>query len=537
MSFPQLNANDFEELINSHGYQVYWEKSYVCPQYEKDRSSCRPDCLICQGTNYFWVPFKKIMSILTALGAAKNPVDFSNFETGTLQATTSSADRLSENDRLVLINTTDPYTENIKYDAGLKGYKTFFLPYSIDSIYSPVPALLNPNNFQYDYSNFILRTSLSPAPYQISIRYIYFPMQIVIKALHVNRQQINTIGSPSAKVTNFPRQFHTQRFNQFSKPALGSALIMDNLLFHVSGSSLPVSPFTSWIDLQGYENLSFSNPITNGLKYVILGSNSATLNNFNFNIKNSNPFTPGLANQPSATIEAFLNIQSQSIQSAPLITLTDYYNLLTSIISPVITTKDLPLSLSIGDKFVLFKDEYVPRPSAWVCFPFNSILTYLGGDKHNHSSWSASFPAEFNAIKTSSNHVFIFKNCSWVNKLPDLIVSIYVSSNLVQLQCGATILTGQIPSTVVLSSFFNISLILLNSTNTSSSRIFINGQEVTLTLITEDNTLYNQLANRNVVLNSLSQDIIQINDLRIYETSFSPYEVLNNFIFMKSQGI
>ena len=196
-------VDDFEELIQSQGYDVYIDRAMRCPCVDKATGQALSTCKNCLGRGWFFVDRTETRIIAQRMDSKKRYLDWSEVNAGTASMTTKGSDKLGFMDRIILLQLQEFYSEIIRptvYEGELLAYPVYE-PLDITNMFlfvgdytklEPIPAEMykvdkNKIVFDQELLNVVPvdNVNQSVPSVSISIRYPHIPVYHVID---VNRE-------------------------------------------------------------------------------------------------------------------------------------------------------------------------------------------------------------------------------------------------------------------------------------------------------------------------------------------------------------
>lgn len=196
-------VGDFEELIQSQGYDVYIDRAMRCPCVDKATGQALSTCKNCLGRGWFFVDRTETRIIAQRMDSKKRYLDWSEVNAGTASMTTKGSDKLGFMDRIILLQLQEFYSEIIRptvYEGELLAYPVYE-PLDITNMFlfvgdytklEPIPAEMykvdkNKIVFDQELLNVVPvdNVNQSVPSVSISIRYSHYPVYHVID---VNRE-------------------------------------------------------------------------------------------------------------------------------------------------------------------------------------------------------------------------------------------------------------------------------------------------------------------------------------------------------------
>lgn len=196
-------VDDFEELIQSQGYDVYIDRAMRCPCVDKATGQALSTCKNCLGRGWFFVDRTETRIIAQRMDSKKRYLDWSEVNAGTASMTTKGSDKLGFMDRIILLQLQEFYSEIIRptmYEGELLAYPVYE-PIDITNMFlyvgdytklEPIPAEMykvdkNKIVFDQELLNVVPVDSVNQntPSVSISMRYSHYPVYHVID---VNRE-------------------------------------------------------------------------------------------------------------------------------------------------------------------------------------------------------------------------------------------------------------------------------------------------------------------------------------------------------------
>lgn len=196
-------VGDFEELIQSQGYDVYIDRAMRCPCVDKATGQALSTCKNCLGRGWFFVDRTETRIIAQHMDSKKRYLDWSEVNAGTASMTTKGIDKLGFMDRIILLQLQEFYSEIIRptvYEGELLAYPVYE-PLDITNMFlfvgdctklEPIPAEMykvdkNKIVFDQELLNVVPvdNVNQSVPTVSISMRYSHYPVYHVID---VNRE-------------------------------------------------------------------------------------------------------------------------------------------------------------------------------------------------------------------------------------------------------------------------------------------------------------------------------------------------------------
>lgn len=186
---------DFDALVDNKGYDVIWEKAVPCPcsKRQQPESICRN----CQGTGWVFINPLQIKAVGQSINKTTKYKEWSQELLGTAAFTVRSEYHLNFMDKLTIINSSSPQSENLLvFELGGELLaRTIYDIQTVREIYKYSGAisklsLLSEDQFGIQ-GNFIkfVQNSLVPGD-SITVTYMH---QVVYYVLDLNHDIRNTI--------------------------------------------------------------------------------------------------------------------------------------------------------------------------------------------------------------------------------------------------------------------------------------------------------------------------------------------------------
>lgn len=121
-------VDDFEELIQSQGYDVYIDRAMRCPCVDKATGQALSTCKNCLGRGWFFVDRTETRIIAQHMDSKKRYMDWSEVNLGTASFTTKGSDKLGFMDRVILLQLQEFYSEIIRpqmFEGELLAYPVY----------------------------------------------------------------------------------------------------------------------------------------------------------------------------------------------------------------------------------------------------------------------------------------------------------------------------------------------------------------------------------------------------------------------------
>lgn len=196
-------VDDFEELIQSQGYDVYIDRAMRCPCVDKATGQALSTCKNCLGRGWFFVDRTETRIIAQHMDSKKRYMEWSEVNLGTASFTTKGSDKLGFMDRVILLQLQEFYSEIIRpqmFEGELLAYPVYE-PIDITNIFLYVGDYtklqpISPELYTVDKNKIVFSQELlnvvpvddmnqkSPN-ISISMRYSHYPVYHVID---VNRE-------------------------------------------------------------------------------------------------------------------------------------------------------------------------------------------------------------------------------------------------------------------------------------------------------------------------------------------------------------
>ena len=109
----RLQPAAFNRLIGHLGQACLWSRAELCPCRDTYSGAAEPNCPACSGRGVFWRGAVRATTGLTSMRVAREWQHFGMWESGDVVLSVPSDSPLydaGENDRVALVNSTEPYT-------------------------------------------------------------------------------------------------------------------------------------------------------------------------------------------------------------------------------------------------------------------------------------------------------------------------------------------------------------------------------------------------------------------------------------------
>lgn len=208
-----FNISGFDELIQTHGYDVGWEQALVCNCFENDQP--KMNCKYCKGRGFRYLPPKTIKAVTTSLQGDKKTIQIQGIvNNGTAYLTPQRGITMAFNDRVEFKHITSRYSQYLtvgKYETS-----------ATDRPIKKVLFVVQDNNLFEEGKDFdiiadrmhLYWTDESTRPKEgtkISILYESHPTYLVRDLIHELRAVQQNKGQQ--KTVEMPRQYLIKREN------------------------------------------------------------------------------------------------------------------------------------------------------------------------------------------------------------------------------------------------------------------------------------------------------------------------------------
>lgn len=196
-------VDDFEELIQSQGYDAYIDRAMRCPCVDRATGQALSTCKNCLGRGWFFVDRTETRVIAQHMDSKKRYLEWSEVNRGTASITTKGADKVGFMDRIILLQLREYYSEILRpeyFDDELLAYPVYE-PLEVTDIYmfvgddsklEPIPE----NMYVIDKNKIVFNKILldilpvndinqKTPNMSVTIRYSHYP---VYHAIDVNRE-------------------------------------------------------------------------------------------------------------------------------------------------------------------------------------------------------------------------------------------------------------------------------------------------------------------------------------------------------------
>lgn len=194
-------VNDFEELIQSQGYDAFIDRALRCPCVDISTGQALSTCRNCLGRGWFFVDRTETRLIAQHMDSKKRYENWSEVNRGTASITTKGIDKLGFMDKIILTQLEEFYSEIIRpiyFQGEILAYPVYE-PLEITDMFlfsSDNEKLINITADEYvvDENKIVFDlniqdkismanmniTDKTEIPISISIRYSHFPVYHVI---------------------------------------------------------------------------------------------------------------------------------------------------------------------------------------------------------------------------------------------------------------------------------------------------------------------------------------------------------------------
>lgn len=199
-------VDDFEELIQSQGYDALIDRALRCPCVDKSTGQALSTCKNCLGRGWFFVDRTETRLIAQHMDSKKRYENWSEVNRGTASITTKGIDKLGFMDKIILTQLEEFYSEIIRpiyFQGEIIAYPVYE-PLKVTDMFlfsSDNEKLISIKEDEYviDGNKIVFDLGIqdkisiddmnvknkSEIPISISIRYSHFPVYHVID---VNRE-------------------------------------------------------------------------------------------------------------------------------------------------------------------------------------------------------------------------------------------------------------------------------------------------------------------------------------------------------------
>lgn len=196
-------TDDFEELIQSQGYDAYIDRAMRCPCVDKATGQALSTCKNCLGRGWIFIDRTETRVIAQHMDSKKRYLSWGEVNRGTASITTKGVDKVGFMDRIILLQLEEYYSEILRptlYDDELLAYP-IYEPLSISNMFLFVGDQeklkpLTKDQYIVDENKIVFDKSiLDEIPVEdinqkspnvsISVRYSHYPVYHVID---VNRE-------------------------------------------------------------------------------------------------------------------------------------------------------------------------------------------------------------------------------------------------------------------------------------------------------------------------------------------------------------
>lgn len=209
------NRDDFNTFIGQRGYKVLWERAQVCSCSLSGRSATDASDLdhsLCKNKQYIWTPQGVIICALSRMVKNSNLGPEGIWEIGTFMISTQSGNKPGFYDRLIIQDSTVPFSQAI-----MKGTTGGVDELRFPAVSSDLPIIDMAGNkylFGVDFgfnasgnviwSGFSNKQPSTGTPY--SVQYQTQPRILIVDYPHSVRGQITQTGGTTLTYKDFPLQ-------------------------------------------------------------------------------------------------------------------------------------------------------------------------------------------------------------------------------------------------------------------------------------------------------------------------------------------
>lgn len=205
-----FDPKSFQELVDNHGYVIYWEQAIFCQCYEKDQP--KMNCPLCQGSGYRYLPPVKTKAVTTSL-SGKYELNLQGLrEPGTAYLTPQLGIVMGYRDRIEFPEVTCKYSQNITVRNG----KT-------DSTYRPMLScnfVIHGDDIYEEHKDFeisedkhhlVFKNHIPVDGTKLSLLYMTTPRYLVSDLLHELRSVRVNKDSKVSQNVEMPKQYLIKR--------------------------------------------------------------------------------------------------------------------------------------------------------------------------------------------------------------------------------------------------------------------------------------------------------------------------------------
>lgn len=209
-----FNILDFENLIENHGYNAYWQQSIICECYKEGQPNVH--CTFCNGRGWRYLPRKHIKVISTSFTGKQELTIPGLKEQGTVYITPSSKILMGYHDKLEFYEVTAKHSQILT--MGINETSATNRPIK-DVLFIVADNYVFEEGMDFKVTNdkhhleWINEQTKPTKGTCISALYTTSPEYVVIDLLHELRSTRISKGQVSPTTEELPKQYQARRID------------------------------------------------------------------------------------------------------------------------------------------------------------------------------------------------------------------------------------------------------------------------------------------------------------------------------------
>lgn len=209
-----FNVESFEQLIENHGYNCYWQQAIICECYKDGQPDFK--CSLCEGRGWRYLPRKLIKVVSTSFTGSQELIVPGLKESGTVYVTPQNKNLFGYHDKLEFFEITSKHSQVIqmgykKTTATHRNIKQVLFVVNGDYVYEEnVDFVITCDRHHLEWINDEHKPSKGT---NISILYTTTPIYMITDIVHELRSTRVSKGVVNPYTSEMPKQYQARRLD------------------------------------------------------------------------------------------------------------------------------------------------------------------------------------------------------------------------------------------------------------------------------------------------------------------------------------